>query len=336
MRVLNLVTNADSQFYKTQVSMLDARGVDGTTLAVPGDHQYGVADEDADGSASRSLVDYVKFYPPVLRRSFEDYDLVHANYGLTAPAALAQPNLPVVLSLWGSDLMGTYGPVSKFCANHCDAVIVMSEEMADELDCDCHVIPHGVDLDRFHPIPQEHARAEMGWDPDAHHVLFPYPKGREVKNYPRAERVVERVRERVDRPVELQIASGIPHDLMRNLFNAADVLLLTSKREGSPNTVKEAMACDLPVVATDVGDVRTRLDGVANSHVAASDERLADAVEAVLRSGERSNGRDAIRPLSTERMAERIHGVYADVLGREVPEPEPDDEAPRSERVVEN
>jgi len=82
--------------------------------------------------------------------------------------------------------------------------------MADELDCDCHVIPHGVDPDRFEPMPQREARAEMGWDPDAHHVLFPYPKGREVKNYPRAERVVERVRERADRPVELQIASGIP------------------------------------------------------------------------------------------------------------------------------
>jgi len=341
MRVLNLVTNADSQFYKTQVSMLEARGVDSTTLAVPGDHQYGVADEDTEGSASRSVVDYVKFYPPVLRHSFDDYDLVHANYGLTAPAAIAQPNLPVVLSLWGSDLMGTYGSVSKFCARHCDAVIVMSEEMADELDCDCHVIPHGVDLDRFEPMPQREARAEMGWDPDAHHVLFPYPKGREVKNYPRAERVVERVRERADRPVELQIASGIPHELMPTLFNAADVLLLTSDREGSPNTVKEAMACNLPVVATDVGDVRSRLDGVANSHVAADDDRLADAVEAVLRRGQRSDGRDAIRPLSTERMAERIHGVYAEVLGQEVPGPGRNDDGvgdgeSHSERIVEN
>ena len=314
MQVLNLVTNADSQFYKTQVSVLEDNGVDSTTLAVPGDHQYGVAEEDADGSASRSVLDYVKFYPPVLKRSFDSYDLIHANYGLTAPAALAQPNLPVVLSLWGSDLMGTYGSVSEFCANHCDAVIVMSEEMARELDCDCYVIPHGIDLDQFGPIPQREAQAEMGWDPDAHHVLFPYPKGREVKNYPRAERVVEMVRERMDRPVELQIASGIPHDLMPKLFNAADVLLLTSKREGSPNTVKEAMACNLPVVSTDVGDVRGRLEDVSHSHVATSDERLADAVEDVLRAGERSDGREAIRPLSTERMGERIQNVYEDVL----------------------
>ena len=128
---------------------------------------------------------------------------------------------------------------------------------------------------------------------------------------------------------------------MPTLFNAADVLLLTSDREGSPNTVKEAMACNLPVVATDVGDVRSRLDGVANSHVAADDDRLADAVEAVLRRGQRSDGRDAIRPLSTERMAERIHGVYAEVLGQEVPGPGRNDDGvgdgeSHSERIVEN
>ncbi len=311
MEVLNLVTNADSQFYRTQVNVLEDEGVDGTTLAVPGTHEYS---QNGD-SGNRSVADYVKFYPQVLRESFDSYDLIHANYGLTAPAAIAQPNLPVVLSLWGSDLMGTYGTVSAFCAEYCDAVIVMSEEMAQRLDCDAYVIPHGIDLDRFRPIPQDEAIGELGWDPDARHVLFPYPPGREVKDYPRAERVVERVRDRFDDPVELQTVSGVPHDLMPYYFNAADVLLLTSKREGSPNSVKEAMACDLPVVSTDVGDVRDRLDGVAHSRVAASDDRLVDAVESVLEYGERSDGREAVRPLSIERMGERIRGVYEDVLG---------------------
>jgi glycosyltransferase involved in cell wall biosynthesis len=333
MRVLNLVTNDESQFYRTQLSVLEAQGVDSTTLAVPGDHQYGVTDEDVDGT--RSVFDYVKFYPSVLKHSFDSYDLLHANYGLTAPAAIAQPNLPVVLSLWGSDLMGTYGAVSEFCANHCDAVIVMSEDMAAKLDCECYVIPHGIDLDQFHPIPRDQAREEMEWDDDSYHVLFPYPKGRDVKNYPRAERVVEAVRERVDRPVELQIASGIPHELMPYLFNAADVLLVTSRREGSPNTVKEAMACNLPIVSTDVGDVRARLEGVAHSSVATSDERLADAVEDVLLAGERSDGRAAIRSLSTERMGERIRGVYEDVLSEEVSAREPEGET-RPGKLVQN
>jgi len=314
MRVLNLVTNDESQFYQTQLSVLADHGVDSTTLAVPGHHEYAVDDRTDDGAGTRSLLDYAKFYPPVLKRSFDSYDLLHANYGLTAPAALAQPNLPVVLSLWGSDLLGTYGAVSEFCANHCDAVIVMSEQMASEIDRDCYVIPHGIDLERFRPIPKAEARTEMGWDQDAYHVLFPYPRGREVKNFPRAQRVVESVRERTDRPVELHVASGIPHETMPYLFNAADVVLLTSNREGSPNTVKEAMACNVPVVSTDVGDVRERLNGVAHSHVGASDERLAEAVEEVVVAGERSDARDAIRHLSTARMGERIRGVYEDVL----------------------
>lgn len=314
MRVLNLVTNADSQFFKEQVSVLADTGVESTTLAVPGTHEYGVEDEKTNGSGNRSVVDYAKFYPSVLKHSFDGYDLIHANYGLTAPAAIAQPNLPVVLSLWGSDLMGTYGSVSAFCAARCDAVIVMSEEMADELDRECHVIPHGIDLDQFRPAPRRDACEDLGWDPDANHVLFPYPPGREVKNYPRAERVVDRVRDRVDGPVRLQTASGVPHDRMSRYFNAADVLLLTSEREGSPNTVKEAMACNLPVVSTDVGDVRDRLEGVAHSRVATDDGGLVAGVEHVLDVGERSDGREAIRSLSTERMGERIRDVYRDVL----------------------
>jgi len=314
MNVLNLVTNSTSQFFRTQVDVLESNGVDSTTLAVPGTHEYGVADHETDGSASRSVLDYVKFYPPVLKHSFDSYDLIHANYGLTAPAAIAQPNLPVVLSLWGSDLMGTFGTVSEICANHCDAVIVMSEEMARHLDCECHVIPHGIDLAQFRPLPQADARHELGWDDDAHQVLFPYPPGRDVKNYPRAERVVERVRDCIDGPVELQTASNVAHERMPYYFSAADVLLFTSKREGSPNTVKEAMACNLPVVSTDVGDVRERVSGVTHSAVATTDEGLVERVVDVLAAGERSDGRDAIRPLSIERMGERIHDVYEEVL----------------------
>jgi len=92
-----------------------------------------------------------------------------------------QPNLPVVLSLWGTDLMGRYGPVGEWCARHCEEVVVMSEEMATYLDRDVSVIPHGVNLDTFQPRPKREARAELGWAADEYHVLFPYPPTREVK-----------------------------------------------------------------------------------------------------------------------------------------------------------
>lgn len=307
MRVLNLVTNHRATFYENQLSTLDRQGVESVTLSVPGRF-------DGDGEVNdRSPVDYLRFYPSVLRRSFEDFDLIHANYGLTAPFALAQPNLPVVLSLWGSDLFGRFGPVSKPCAPHCDAVIVMSEAMAEELGSECVVIPHGVDTDAFAPRPREEARRELGWRDDSRHVLFPYPPSQTVKDFPRARRIVERARERLADPVELQTISGVPHQRMPTYMNAADAFLLTSRHEGSPNAVKEALACNLPVVSTDVGDVRERLSGVSPSFVRSDDEGLLEALVTVLERGERSNGRERIEALSLARMGERIRSVYETV-----------------------
>ncbi|WP_132058633.1 glycosyltransferase family 4 protein [Halorussus amylolyticus] len=308
MNVLNLVSNEEARFFQQQTKILERRGVTCDVATPPGNH---LAQEEV---TARSPGDYLRFVPKAVRESLGEYDLVHANYGLTAPMALAQIRLPVVLSLWGSDLMGEYGWLSKACARFCDAVIVMSDEMARELGESCYVIPHGIDMERFAPRPTDEARAEVGWDPDARHVLFPYPPSDEVKNLPRAERVVERARERVDAPVELQVVYGVPHAEVPTYMNAADALLLTSEREGSPNSVKEAMSCNLPVVSTDVGDVREQLAGVSPSRVGDSDAELADGLADVLESPRRSDGRDAVSDISLDRMAERIEGVYESVV----------------------
>lgn len=309
MRVLNLVTNERSRFFRQQVKFLTANGVECTTLSVPGDRDYG------DGeTASRSLVDYVRFCRPALQHAADGYDLVHANYGLTAPPAVFQRHIPSVLSLWGSDLMGQYGPVSKLCARYADEVIVMSDEMAAQLDRDCHVIPHGVDLERFKPAPGADARAELGWRPDAHHVLFPYPPERDVKNHPRAQRIVDRTQVDLDGDVVLHTITGVPHEQMSTYMNAADALLITSNREGSPNSVKEAMACNLPVVTTDVGDVRERLRDVSPSTVSDSDAELVAGLVDILERGEPSNGREAAREVSVAHTSDRIRAVYQSVV----------------------
>ncbi|GAA0230353.1 glycosyltransferase [Haladaptatus pallidirubidus] len=309
LRVLNLVTNADARFFDEQLRILREYDVRGETLSPTGVHRA-----RDDSVTRRSPADYLRFFPTVMRNSLGEYDLIHANYGLTAPMALAQPRLPVVLSLWGSDLLGEYGWLSKRCARHCDAVIVMSEGMADELGCDCHVIPHGINLSRFAPMLKSTARAEVGWNETKKHVLFPYPPTREVKDFPRAERVVAEAANRVDGEVELQSVFGVAHEEMADYYNAADVLLLPSKSEGSPNSVKEAMACNLPVVTTDVGDVRDRLADVSPSHVCSSDDELVAGLVDVLAEPRRSNGRENVLDISLERMGERIRGVYETVL----------------------
>jgi glycosyltransferase involved in cell wall biosynthesis len=260
------------------------------------------------------VTDYLRYLPMVLRQVSDEYDLVHANYGLTGPYALLQRHLPVVLSLWGSDLFGPFGPLSRWCARGARETVVMSPAMADALGTDCHVVPHGVDLSLFRPRPQAEARAELGWADDRHHVLFPYGTRREEKDYPRAERVVAAADDRLDATVVLQQVTGLPHEVLPTYMNAADALLLTSRREGSPNSVKEALACNLPVVSTDVGDVRERLEGVTPSRVCTGDRELVEGLVAVLADGGRSDGRRAAREVSLDRMGERLLEVYRTAL----------------------
>lgn len=306
MNVLQLVTTP-RPFFEVQVRVLEQLGVSCTTLAVPG------RETDAE---TRSVLDYLRFSVRALSRSFGPFDLTHANYGLTVPSALAQPNLPVVCSLWGSDLLGKYGRVSRWSAKRCDAVVVMSAEMAREFGEECHVIPHGIDMDRFRPCPREEAQAELGWCADAKHVLFPYAPERDVKDYPRAERVASAARERLDTPIELQTVHGVPHDRMATYTNAADALLLTSKSEGSPNAVREALACNVPVVSTAVGDVAERLDGVSLSTVCRTDADLTASLVRVLDAGERADGRETVREFSAERMGRKLVEVYETVVER--------------------
>ena len=304
MDVLNLVTTP-RPFFEDQVRILERKGVNTTTLTVPGRRS---------AQNSRSFIDYVKFYYPTIRHSLRNHDIVHANYGLTGPFALAQPRRPVVLSLWGSDLAGKYSRVSRICARLSDETIVRSEEMRSDLRNAAHVIPHGVDMEKFQPIDQSSAIDTIGWNPDPRHVLFPYNPSRPVKNFSLAERVVDQVRKEVDVPVELHPVYGVPHEKMSSYMSAADALLLTSQREGSPNSVKEALACNLPVVSTNVGGVRNQVSDVSNSYVGTTEQELVEHLGSVIKSGQRSDGRNHIADLSLNQMAEDMLSVYRRAL----------------------
>ncbi|MFC7045291.1 glycosyltransferase [Halobacteriaceae archaeon GCM10025711] len=301
MKVLQLVTTPSS-FFTKQVAALDERGVESTVVTVPG-----------SGHAGRSPGDYLQFYREVLGAAVDDYDVVHANYGLTGLFALAQPRRPVVLTLWGSEVMGHAGwldTASRRAARHADAVIAPSETLASALDVDHTVVPFGVDTELFRPIPRADARAELGWDDDETVVLFPYSPDRQVKNHPLAERVVDAV----PHDARLQTISQVPYEQMPYYMNASDAVLVTSRRESGPMVVKEAAACNVPVVTTDVGFTREVLGDVTNSHVAASERDLVDGLATVLDGDGRSDGRTVVDATTLDQMGDRIRGVYDRVL----------------------
>lgn len=302
MHVLHLV-NTPRPFFDQQVAVLERLGIECTVKTVPGEHTT---------TSSRTPLDYLRYHGDVLRTSVGDFDLVHANYGLVGPVALAQPRRPVVLTLWGSDVMGHAGwldRISRLSARLSDAVIVPSPAMTDRVPGDHELIPFGVDTDLFRPIPRDRAREMVGWDGDVPIVLFPYPKGRPEKKYDLAVSVVERI----DADVDLRTLSGVPHDEMPLYMNASDVLLVTSRRESGPMVVKEAAACNVPVVSTDVGFASDTLADVSGSAVCAGEAELVAALDHIIRHVERSNGRDAIDHLGVERMGEQLVTLYEQV-----------------------
>ena len=200
--------------------------------------------------------------------------------------------------------------LSTTVASQADAVILPTKAMAANYFGEYSLIPFGVDTELFRPIPQQEARERIGWDSDVPVVLFPYDTSRDVKDFARAKRIVERA----DVDADLRAVSGVSHDKIPYYMNASDLLLVSSKREAGPMVVKEAAACNLPIVSTDVGFVREVLDGVSNSTVSDSDRELASGVEDVLDRRERSDGRTAIDGLSVDEMADAIVDVYDRVL----------------------
>ncbi len=310
MHVLQLVTNDQAPFFKQQIRSLEELGITSEICTPDGSHS---------STESRSVGSYARMILQTLRDSSHPYDLVHANYGLTAPAALVQRRLPTVLSLWGSDLLGSMRPLSRFCARKVDEVIVMTPAMADSLSVPSHIIPHGIDTDAFRPMSKRQAQLEVGWGLDEKHILFPYHPSRTIKDFPTATRVTAAVREQLDMDITLHTLLDVPHDQMPYFYNAADVVLITSKREGSPNAVREALACDRPVIATDVGDIALHLDQVESSRVCQSRSDLIDGVvdalteeSTVPRSGTTpsKSGREQAKTHSAEKMAQEIKAVY--------------------------
>lgn len=228
-------------------------------------------------------------------------ELVHQFWGGPAAAALALWSpVPYVLSLLGSDLLGDYQADgkpnsrgrwlalgSRLASLLASGVVVMSEQMKSRLaqgvQSKTVVICEGIRLAAFHPMSQSIARQTLGW-PEGQHVLF-FDSDRPVKNRDLAQQTIALLQQSGSIPLlQAHWIKNVPHAELPLYYNAADVLLLTSRHEGSNNSVKEALACGCPVVTTDTGDARRWLAYADAGEVVgeANAKLLAQSLERVL------------------------------------------------------
>jgi len=254
------------------------------------------------------------------------YDLIHAHYvfsGIMAlgGAALARRrDVPVVVTQHGIETQtGWTAPLCRWTSRRAAATIATSQRVQAALGRPgAAVIPCGVDTALFRPMPTEEARAALGLPADVPLVLFAGMR-RPEKRFDLVEAAVARLAEQ-GRPVQLVIAEHEAHERMPLYMNACDVLVLASEAEGSPMVVKEALACNLPVVSVDVGDVAELTAGIPGCAIVSRDvEALAGGLAAALAFGSRTNGRAAVAHLSLDAIAARLVALYGEVVAKACP-----------------
>jgi glycosyltransferase involved in cell wall biosynthesis len=242
------------------------------------------------------------------------FDVVHAHFGLTAWPAMAVRGAPHAVTLHGTDLvhprsravtlaalplMELVAPVSAPLAGLVPPALVRGR---------LEVLPCGVNVERFKPMPRAVARRELGLDANGRYLLFPADPGRPEKRYDRARTLA--------REVPLLALGAVEPRQVPLWVNAADAVLVTSERESFGLGVLEALACDVPVLATPVGIAPQVLPGIAGALCSPFDPQVwGAALSALLAQPDpRVAGRQVAERYSVQRMAERVLTAWRALL----------------------
>ncbi len=279
-----------------------------------------------------------------LRRRYggEQFDVVHAHYGLTAWPALAVKARVRALTVHGTDVSHPRTRLlTRAAIGRMDILAAVSEPLAERVPAGrggcgggrghggrgrgggatgpardrrsraVQVLPCGVDLDRFHPIPRTDARARLGLDSgQPPFVLFAADPSRPEKRCDRARELAQAA------GVELRALGAVAPELVPYWVNASHAVLVPSEREGFGLAVLEALACDVPVLATPVGVHPEALAGVRGTLCAPFElGAWRAALESHLHVADpRVAGRAHAEPFSAARMAERVAAAWRAAL----------------------
>jgi teichuronic acid biosynthesis glycosyltransferase TuaC len=274
------------------------------------------------------IISYIKsIYQLRSKCKYIQYDIIHAHYGFCGIIALLSfLNKPIIVSFMGDDLLGTpdlkgryilkslvYAKINKFFSPFYKSIIVKSKELGTRLpNIPFHIIPNGVDFSKFYPYDKQKARAILGLKENATIIIFGSSANIVRKNYKLAKEALDIMN---NKNILLLTLENILSEEVFLYFNAADVLLLVSYHEGSPNVVKEAMACNCPIVSTDVGDVKEVFNNIEGCFICNfTPEDVAFKITQAIQFGKRTNGRNAIAHLEIGLISDRIIALYKSIL----------------------
>lgn len=275
---------------------------------------------------------YIKAWFTVRKtRAWKEADLLHAHWGQSGFVGLCSSK-PMVITYHGSDLLGIPSKkgkntikgkllvaFSRWISWRADKCITVSNQLGNKLPkgVPFEVIPMGIDLELFQPMDQKLCRKELGINLEKTVILFVSNPARIEKRFELASQSVNLLK--VMNPeldIELIPVFNQPIHNIPIYLNASDALLLTSFHEGSPVVIKEALACNVPIVAKNVGDVSERIGQIEGCYVSDDDsaEAFARKLSLSLTNFQRIDGRESILHLSWKTIAEKTKALYFEVM----------------------
>ena len=288
-------------FVKEQAEAISQQGVECSYYLVKG----------------KGILGYLRALPSLRKRIREiEPDVVHAHFGLCGLLANLQRKVPVVTTYHGSDInvpsIRRFSKIAIRLSKHNIFVSKKLAEIAKPKKNNYSIIPCGINLEDYPVVDKIEARQDMGLDSNKKYVLFAGAFDNPVKNPQLAKDAISLIPD-----VELLELKGYSRHQVALLMNAVDCFLMTSHTEGSPQVIKEAMACGCPIASVDVGDVNDVIHGVVGCRICErSSESVASTILTEFDRSERTAGRERILTLglANDLITEKIISVYCSII----------------------
>lgn len=265
----------------------------------------------------------------LIKEKAKHFDIIHAHYGLIGLlVGISFTKKSIVLSIMGTDICGNFKAngkrtissylimgISQFALFFSKAIIVKSQNLLEYIPSffksKTHIIPNGVNFKVFKPMNYILCREKLKLKEGEKIILFLADPNKPNKNY----KLIKEAIPYISLPnVRLINPYPIAQQEFAAYLNACDVFVLTSFNEGSPNVIKEAMACNCPIVSTDVGDVSEVIENTEGCFISSFEPKdFAEQIANTLRYGKRTTGRKDIAYLDSKKIAKTIITIYESI-----------------------